>query len=109
MGILNAASKIQWNVAMMLEAKAVEAEKVRNWTLNHLHPRCYDDHEKQLSGPLKVHGQIIEVIEGITKLQTSLCSNLKVVLPQEESSSEDSGGMGGFFGEDGMGFGGPGK
>lgn len=36
--MLDAASKMQRNVSMILEAKAVEAEKVRNWALNHLAP-----------------------------------------------------------------------
>ncbi|MNN29272.1 hypothetical protein D3C81_1428700 [compost metagenome] len=88
----------------MLEAKAVEAEKVRNWTLNHLHGHSFDDHENQLSKPITVHEQIIEVLEGITKLQTGLSSNLKAVLaPQEESN--DSGGMGGMFGGGGFDLG----
>ncbi|SUA49368.1 Uncharacterised protein [Paenibacillus thiaminolyticus] len=34
--ILDAIAKMQWNAAMILEAKAMEAEKTRNWMLNHL-------------------------------------------------------------------------
>ncbi|GIO87230.1 hypothetical protein J25TS5_41620 [Paenibacillus faecis] len=96
--ILDAASKIQWNVAMILEAKAVEAEKVRNWIVNHVHAHSFETHEKQLSDPLDVHEQLVEVIEGLTKLQNGLCSNLKTVLPpEEEESGGDDGDFGGLF------------
>lgn len=95
MQMLEANVKIQWNVAMILEAKAVEAEKVRNWILNHVHEHSYADHEKQLSDPLEVHEQMVEIIEGLTKLQSGLCSNLKTILPQEEGSSGDGGDFGG--------------
>ncbi|USB32488.1 restriction endonuclease subunit S [Paenibacillus sp. YPG26] len=104
LNMLDASAKIQWNVAMMLEAKAVEAEKVRNWTLNHLHGHSFDDHEKQLASPITIHEQIIEVLEGITKLQTGLSSNLKAVLASQEDSG-DSGGMGGMLGGGGFDFG----
>ncbi|WP_188541609.1 restriction endonuclease subunit S [Paenibacillus segetis] len=99
LNMLGAAAQIQWNVAMILEAKAVEAEKVRNWILNHVHEDCYEDHEKQLTNPLEIHEQLVEVLEGLTKLQNGLCSNLKTLLPSEEESS-GGGAMGGLFGGD---------
>lgn len=99
LSMLDAAAKIQWNVAMILEAKAVEAEKVRNWILNHALDSSFEDHEKQLSDPLDVHEQLVEVIEGLTKLQNGLSSNLKSLLPEEEKSlSGEDGGFGGLFG-----------
>lgn len=99
LNMLGAAVQIQWNVALILEAKAVEAEKVRNWVLNHVHEGSFENHEKQLSNPLDVHEQLVEVLEGLTKLQNGLCSNLKTILPPEEESS-DGGGLGGLFGGD---------
>ncbi|WP_433943963.1 restriction endonuclease subunit S [Paenibacillus sp. SN-8-1] len=105
LNMLDASAKIQWNVALMLEAKAVEAEKVRNWTLNHLHGHSFDEHEKQLMSPLSIHEQIIEVLEGITKLQTGLSSNLKAVLAPQEDSNSSGGGMGGMFGGGGFDLG----
>jgi hypothetical protein len=100
--ILDAAAKIQWNVAMMLEAKALEAEKARNWTLNHLHASSFSDHETQLAQPLAVHEQMVELIEGLTKMENGLCSNLRAVLTSSGGDG-DSGGFGDMFG--GMGFG----
>ncbi|MFD1178291.1 restriction endonuclease subunit S [Paenibacillus puldeungensis] len=98
LNILDASAKIQWNVAMILEAKAVEAEKVRNWILNHVAESSYNDHEKQLSDPLDVHEQLVEMVEGLTKLQNGLCSNLKTVLVTEEEEAGGEGGLGGLFG-----------
>lgn len=99
LNMLGAAAQIQWNVAMILEAKAVEAEKVRNWMLNHVHEGCFEDHEKQLTSPLNIHEQLVEVLEGLTKLQNGLCSNLKTLLPSEEESGGGDA-MGGLFGGD---------
>ncbi|EES72972.1 restriction endonuclease subunit S [Paenibacillus phoenicis] len=98
LNMLDAAAKIQWNVAMILEAKAVESEKVRNWILNHVLESSFEDHEKQLSDPLEVHDQLVEVIEGLTKLQNGLCSNLKTVLPPDVTEGSGDGLDGGFGG-----------
>ncbi len=91
MNILDASSKIQWNVAMMLEAKALEAEKARNWTLNHMSASSFSDHASQLGQPMGVHEQLVEVIEGLTKLSNGLNSNLKAIL---SSDGEEGGGSG---------------
>ncbi|WP_059049564.1 hypothetical protein [Paenibacillus senegalimassiliensis] len=96
--MLDAAAKIQWNIAMILEAKAVEAEKVRNWVLNHVVEANFDDHEKQLSDPLDVHEQLVEMVEGLTKLQNGLYSNLKTVLATEDEEAGGDGDLGGGFG-----------
>lgn len=98
LNMLDAAAKIQWNVAMILEAKAVEAEKARNWIINHVSESSFEDHEKQLSDPLDVHEQLVEVVEGLTKLQNGLCSNLKTVLATDEEETGGAGGMGSLDG-----------
>ncbi|OZB91037.1 restriction endonuclease subunit S [Paenibacillus sp. XY044] len=103
--MLDAASKIQWNIAMILEAKAVEAEKIRNWTLNHLNSDAFSSHENQLSEPLQIHGQIVELLEGLTKMENGLCSNLKALLVQEEEEYGGAGGGGeGMYGSSGGDF-----
>jgi hypothetical protein len=95
--MLEATANIQWNISMILEAKAVEAEKLRNWILNHVVEESFADHEKQLAHPLDVHDQLIEVIEGLTKLQSGFSNNLKTILPEEEDG-DDGGGFGDMFG-----------
>ncbi|AJS57456.1 hypothetical protein [Paenibacillus sp. IHBB 10380] len=90
--MLEASSKIQLNIALILEAKAIEAEKIRNWTVNCLSADVLHCHDKQLSVPLQIHGQIVELLEGMTKLENGICSNLKAVLRGQES--EEDGGLG---------------
>lgn len=104
LNILDAMAKIQWNVAMILEAKAVEAEKVRNWSLNHVHAQSFEDHESQLAKPIGVHDEIVEIIEGLTKMSNGLCSNLRSLLSSSEGG-DDSGGFGDLFGGGGFGDG----
>ncbi|APO47480.1 restriction endonuclease subunit S [Paenibacillus sp. FSL H7-0942] len=104
--MLDAAAKMQWNIALILEAKAIEAEKVRNWTLNHLNGDTFLTHGDQVGEPLKMHDQLVELLEGLTRMETGLCNNLKAVMVQNDS--EDGGGMdGGMFG--GMDLGDMGK
>ncbi|GIP57307.1 restriction endonuclease subunit S [Paenibacillus sp. FSL W8-0186] len=98
MNVLDAAAKVQWNVAMILEAKAVEVEKARNWIMNHVHGGSFESHEKMLSEPLDIHEQLVEVIDGLTKLQSGFNSNLKAVLTSDEDESgSDDGGFDGLF------------
>lgn len=99
LNVLDAVAKMQWNVSMILEAKAVETEKVRNWITNHVHSGSLESHEKKLTEPLGIHEQLIEIIEGLTKLQNGLCSNLKAVLASDETDlgSDDDGGFDGLF------------
>ncbi|WP_028562165.1 hypothetical protein [Paenibacillus pinihumi] len=106
MRVLDASAKLQWNVAMILEAKAVEAEKVRSWLCNHMTCQAFSSQQDQLKGSMDVHDQLIEVIEGLTKLGQGMSSVLKVVLQQDaESGGDNMGGMYGGGGGFDMGFG----
>ncbi len=87
---LDALAKLQWNTAMILEAKATEAEKVRNWLLTHITGDTYVAHSDQLSTSLKIHEQNVELIDGLTKLCHGLNRNMKAILQPEG----DDGGMG---------------
>jgi hypothetical protein len=103
--MLESTAAIQWNIAMILEAKAVEAEKVKQWTYHHIHARAFESHEEQLKESLSIHEVIVELVEGLTKLENGLYSNLKAVL----GSGEEEGGGEGFSGGDGFDFGDLGK
>ncbi|GIO11051.1 hypothetical protein J19TS2_06060 [Cohnella xylanilytica] len=87
---LDALAKLQWNTAMILEAKATEAEKVRNWLLTHITGDTYVAHSDQLSTSLKIHEQNVELIDGLTKLCHGLNRNMKAILEPEG----DDAGMG---------------
>lgn len=103
LNILKASVKMQRNISKILEAKAVESEKVRDWTLNHLHAANFMTDEDQMKETHHVHSQIVEIIEAVTKMETGLCSNLKVVLTQEGEVNASGGGFGNMLGGGDMG------
>ncbi|WP_373229485.1 restriction endonuclease subunit S [Cohnella sp.] len=91
---LDAIAKLQWNVMMILEAKATEAEKIRNWICTHMTNDTYVTHHEQLSTCLQLHEQNIEVIDGLTKLCNGLSRNMKVILnPDNDASDQNMASM----------------
>lgn len=96
MHMLESAAKMQWNIAMILEAKTVEAEKARNWIINHVGMQSFERHEEQLKRPLAIHEQLVEMLEGLTRVQTGLCNHMKALLDVDGGAG---GGMGGMFGD----------
>jgi hypothetical protein len=95
--ILEATAIMQEHVSAILQAKALEAEKAKKWICLHIHDGSFADKEDQLKHCLNIHEKVIEIIEGLTKLENGLGRNLKVVLNKDES-----GGFGGFGGMDGF-------
>ncbi len=92
---LDAIAKMQWNVAIILEAKATEAEKVRNWLCTHITNGTYPAHSDQLKTSLQLHEQNVEIIDGLTKLCNGLSRNMKVILNPDNNESD---GMASMFG-----------
>jgi hypothetical protein len=91
LSMLEAVANIQFNVSLILEAKAMESVKVKNWLCNHLSNISFSDNETQLMQVVEFHQKIVEVIEGLTRLENGLGKNLKIVLGHNES-----GETGGF-------------
>ena len=91
--MLDASAKLQWNVAMILEAKALETEKVRSWMINHVTSDVFTDQQDHLKATLQVHEQLVEVIDGLTKLNMGLTNVLKAVLRQEGEAEGGFNGM----------------
>ena len=94
--MLNAAAQMEWNVAQILEAKAVEAEKMRNWLINHVTSDAFADHESQVKQPIGVHEHVLGTIEGLTKLKRGLTGVLKAVLGGD---GDEGGGFNLFDGK----------
>ncbi|RXZ81206.1 restriction endonuclease subunit S [Paenibacillaceae bacterium] len=94
--MLEAAAKLQWNMATILDAKAVETEKVRNWICNHVSPEVFPGQQDLVKETLEVHDQMIEVIDGLSKMGQGISSMLKVVLRHDAATDSDDG-MGGMF------------
>ncbi|MBD0381607.1 restriction endonuclease subunit S [Paenibacillus sedimenti] len=90
--ILDATAKIQFNVALILEAKALHAEKSRNWICHHLSTSAYESNSDHIKKTGDIHEQLIAVIEGITKMEAAFAKNLGVLIAEEESTGLDAGG-----------------
>lgn len=86
--MLSSTANMQWNIAIMLEAKAAEAEKLRSWVCNHLHSHSFSSQQSQLGQSLQMHDQVIEVVDSITKLNQSMVSILKAVLQPDAEENE---------------------
>ncbi|GGG51653.1 restriction endonuclease subunit S [Paenibacillus radicis (ex Gao et al. 2016)] len=99
MRMLGATANMQWNVAIMLEAKAEEAEKARNWICNHITADSFNGDHLQLKQSILMHDQIIEVLDGVNKMSQGIVSILRAVLPQD-SNDDDSMDYGGYGGSD---------
>ncbi|KIL38760.1 hypothetical protein SD70_24470 [Gordoniibacillus kamchatkensis] len=87
--ILHSVTRFQEEVADILGAKATEAEKVRNWITLHMLPHETDDYEERLKLTMGIHDQMIEVIDGLTRMESSLGQHLKVLIGQEEPGGQD--------------------
>lgn len=84
--ILDASVVIQYNTYLILQGKAVEAEKVARWVLTQ-YPRS----KGELSDPLSIHEQIVEQIEGLTRIGSGLCRNLRIILGTDEQGDNSMG------------------
>ncbi|UJF32092.1 restriction endonuclease subunit S [Paenibacillus hexagrammi] len=111
LSILDATAKIQHNVALILEAKALHAEKSRNWICHHLATSAYESNADHIKQATDIHEQLIAVIDGITKMEVAFAKNLNVLISEEEDASGGGlgGGFGDLFGGLGGGLGGLGK
>lgn len=70
-------------LADILAYKALEAEKARNWLCG-----CMAEGDP-LRPCLAVHEQVVEMLEGIARVESGIVSHLKILLGEEEAG----GGM----------------
>lgn len=98
LGILEAMAVMQDNIALMLEAKAVEAEKSKNWICNHIFQTSFSDQPTQLKKTLEIHEKVVEVISGIVRMEQSLAANMKAMIgDNNEEQSEGNFDLGSMF------------
>jgi hypothetical protein len=91
--IVEAMTHIQGHIAFILEAQAVEAEKTRTWLCEYVMDGACADHKLLLKQAAKVHSQLIEVIDGIVKMENGIAHNLKVLLNKNDDSSDQSSSL----------------
>ncbi|GLI08945.1 hypothetical protein YDYSG_49770 [Paenibacillus tyrfis] len=88
--MMQAAARFQFNIALILEAKALEAARSCQWICGHLSSAHFADHGDQVKKSLEVHDQMIEVIEGMTKMEIALAKHLHILLGGNEVGGTDS-------------------
>ncbi len=96
--IIDAYARYQGIVAQILEAKAAEAEKSRDWICEYMADGAFGDHKEQWKQAGIVHERLIEVIDGIVKMENGMARNLKLLLNQTEESDDTSSSVG-LFGD----------
>ena len=98
--MLQATAQIQMNIALILEAKALEAVRSHQWICKHLNSSHFDEHSGHVKKNVEIHEQLLEVIDGITKMEQAMAKNLTVLLSKNEDS--DDGSSGSDFGADAL-------
>ncbi|MDF2927542.1 MAG: restriction endonuclease subunit [Paenibacillaceae bacterium] len=93
--MLESTALMQEHVAVILEAKAREAEQRQYWVYGNMQVHCYPGCEEFHKHSLEQHENIVDVIAGITRMEQGLAKNLNLLLHQEDSA--DSGGFGDLF------------
>ncbi|MCM3629008.1 restriction endonuclease subunit S [Paenibacillus glycanilyticus] len=91
MRMLGATANMQWNIAKMLEAKAEEAEKARNWICNHISAASFLGDQTQIKQTAQINEQVIEVLDGVNKMSQGILSVMKSVLPRNDGGGDNDG------------------
>ncbi|GLX67097.1 restriction endonuclease subunit S [Paenibacillus glycanilyticus] len=91
MRMLGATANMQWNIALMLEAKAEEAEKARNWICNHITEASFLGDQTQMKQTAQINEQVIEVLDGVNKMSQGILSVMRSVLPKSGEAGGNEG------------------
>jgi hypothetical protein len=85
---LEAIAGIQRDVSLILEAKAVEAEKARNWIVHHVQEGTFRTQYDRFSASMQIQEQQIEIIDGLAKLCNGLGRSLRIILHPEQDDGQ---------------------
>jgi hypothetical protein len=96
---MQAAAAFQHEIGMILEGQAVAAHKSRDWICNHLSAGGFASPAQLVKQSVDIQKKVIDVIDGLTKMENALGKYLEVLIGQKETDGM-SGGMGlpGLFG-----------
>jgi hypothetical protein len=95
LNMLESSAQMQEHIAVILEAKALEAEHRRGWVCTHMQIHHHGGCEECGKNSLELHENVVDVIAGITRMELGLAKNLGVLIKQD--SSGDGGGFGDLF------------
>lgn len=90
--LLVSAASFQKNVSLILEAKSFETTSACRWICNHLGAEHLGDHNDQVKKCLEIHEQLIDVIDGLTKMEQALTKNLHAILGDDEADNDGNSG-----------------
>ena len=102
--ILAAAAEMQWSVADMLESKASDMEVLRDWVEETAGWSHVDDENTFVLRTCEFHSVLVEIIHGVTKMETGLAAHLHQLIVEEELLGDNPFADGGMLpaGGDGM-------
>lgn len=98
--MLESSAQMQEHIAVILEAKALEAEQRRGWVCSHMQIHHHSGGEDCHKGSVDLHENVVDVIAGITRMELGLAKNLGHLIKQEPSGG-DGGGFGDLFSSSG--------
>ncbi|CAH1229925.1 hypothetical protein PAECIP111891_06575 [Paenibacillus allorhizoplanae] len=109
MQMLDATAKLQYEISLMLEARVVEASKSQNWICQHINTTNLEGHDHKMKVTGQIHESVIELIDGLTKMENALNRQMKALIGKHPSGSalglgsDDAMEFGSLlpFGEDG--------
>ncbi|WP_261381180.1 hypothetical protein [Paenibacillus cremeus] len=91
--MLMSVSHFQHNIALILEAKALEASRSSQWLCHHLSAAQFgQNHGEQVKRSVEIHDHVLDVIDGLTKMEQALAKNMQALLGEPEAP--DSGSLG---------------
>lgn len=92
--MLEATALVQEEIALMLEARVVEARKAQSWVLLHMTSENLEGHEHTMKQTADIHKGVLNLIDSLTKMEAALNHQLTALL----SGGEGEGGAGGSLG-----------
>lgn len=93
--IMDSAALIQASIAKLLTAKAGEAKLAQGWIAVQIRPEDCEGPEEVHQTAMEMHDQMIEILEGITKMEIAIARQLRLLLePDEEEASSYDGLLG---------------
>lgn len=102
MQMLEATGRVQEEIALMLEARVVEARKAQSWVLLHMTSENLEGHEHKMKQTADMHKGVLNLIDSLTKMEAALNHQLTALLSGGESGASGSLGLGSLLQEDGF-------
>ncbi|CAG7647792.1 hypothetical protein ACFQI7_20645 [Paenibacillus allorhizosphaerae] len=97
--MLRSIQEFQHNIALILDAQAFEAARSKHWVCNHLDSSHFMNHYEQVRRTGEIHNQLLEVINGLTRMEQALAKNLQALLTEPEPVAPEAAGGTENFGD----------